>query len=47
MERWVGSALWVTEGNFRRIKGYRDLPKLLAALEKLRPQPPATQAQAA
>ena len=47
LERWVGSALWVAEGNFRRIKGYRDLPKLLAALEKLRPQPPATQAQAA
>ena len=47
LERWVGSALWVAEGNFRRIKGYRDLSKLLAALEKLRPQPPASQAKAA
>ena len=47
LERWVGSALWVAEGNFRRIKGYRDLPKLLAALEKLRPQPPESQAKAA
>jgi len=47
LERWVGSALWVAEGNFRRIKGYRDLPKLLAALENLRPCPPAAQAKAA
>ncbi len=34
IERWVGSALWVAEKNFRRVKGYKDLPKLLAALEK-------------
>jgi len=47
LERWVGSALWVAEGNFRRIKGYRNLPKLLAALENLRPRPPAGQAKAA
>lgn len=46
-ERWVGSALWVAEGNFRRIKGYRDLPKLLAALDQLKPKPPAAQAMAA
>ena len=43
----MGSALWVAEGNFRRIKGYCNLPKLLAALDNLRPRPPAAQAQAA
>ncbi len=47
LERWVGSALWVAEGNFRKVKGYRDLPKLVAALENLRPRPPAAQARAA
>ena len=47
LERWVGSALWVAEGNFRKVKGYRDLPKLAAALENLRPRPPAAQARAA
>ena len=47
VERWVGSALWVAEGNFRRIKGYRDLPRFLAALENLKPKPPAAQARAA
>ena len=46
-ERWVGSALWVAEGNFRKVKGYRDLPKLVAALENLRPRPPAAQGRAA
>ncbi len=35
IERWVGSALRVAEKNFRRVKGYKDLPKLLAALENL------------
>lgn len=39
-ERWVGSALRVAEGNFRRIKGYRDLPPLLAAVDQLKPKPP-------
>ena len=47
LERWVGSALWVAEGNFRKVKGYQDLPKLVAALENLRPRPPAAQARAA
>ena len=47
LERWVGSALWVAEGNFRQVKGYRDLPQLVAALENLRPRPPAAQARAA
>lgn len=46
-ERWVGSALWVAEGNFKRIKGYRSLPKLLAALDKLGPPTPAAKAAAA
>ena len=46
-ERWVGSALWVAEGNFRKIKGYRDLPKLLDALNELSPPPPVAQAKAA
>ena len=32
LERWVGSARWVAEGNCRKVKGYRDLPKLVAAL---------------
>ena len=45
IERWVGSALWVAEKNFRRVKGYNrsrlvrefiDLPKLLEVLEKRR-----------
>ena len=36
IERWVGSALWVAEKNFRRVKGYKDLPKLLEVLEKRR-----------
>jgi len=44
-ERWVGSALWVAEGNFRKIKGYRDLTKLLAALKEL--PPPVAQAKVA
>ena len=47
LERWVGSALWVAEGNFRKVKGYRDLPRLLAALENLNPPTPAAQARAA
>ena len=46
-ERWVGSALWVAEGNFRKVKAYRDLPKLVAALENLPPRPPAAQARTA
>jgi putative transposase len=35
LERWVGSSLWVAEKNFRRVKGYKDLPKLLGVLEQL------------
>lgn len=45
-ERWVGAGLWLAERNFRRVKGYKQLPKLLAELAKLNTPPPA-QAQAA
>jgi len=38
--------LWLTERNFRRVKGYKQLPKLLAELAKLNTPPPA-QARAA
>ena len=37
IERWVGSALWTAEGNFRKVKGYRDLPALLRALAGRQP----------
>ena len=45
-ERWVGAGLWLAEKNFRRVKGYRHLPKLLDELTRLSTPPPA-QAQAA
>jgi transposase-like protein len=32
MLRWVGSAILEAEKNFRRIRGYRELPSLIAAL---------------
>jgi len=38
--------LWLAERNFRRVKGYKQLPKLLAKLAKLNTPPPA-QARAA
>jgi len=31
--RWVVTALMEAEKKFRRVKGYRDMPQLLAALE--------------
>jgi len=31
--RWVGSAVLEAETNFRRIRGYREMPKLVRALE--------------
>jgi len=40
------STLWLAERNFRRVKGYKQLPKLLAELAKLNTPPPA-QARAA
>jgi hypothetical protein len=33
--RWVAAALLEAEQGFRRIRGYRDLPKLVAALRAL------------
>ena len=45
-ERWVGAGLWLAERNFRRVKDYKQLPKLLAELAKLNTPPPA-QARAA
>ncbi len=38
---------FLEEGNFRKVKGYRDLPKLVASLENLRPRPPAAESRAA
>lgn len=31
---WVGAAVGEAEKSFRRRKGYRDMPKLVAALKK-------------
>ena len=45
-ERWVGAGLWLAEKHFRRVKGYKHLPKLLDELARLSTPPPA-QAQAA
>ena len=45
-ERWVGASLWLMEKHFWRLKGYKDLPKLLDQLAKLSTPPPA-QARAA
>ena len=38
IERWVGSALWTAEGNFRPVRGCRDLPALWRALAERQPQ---------
>ena len=32
-ERWAGSAFLLAESKFRRVKGYKEIPKLLTALE--------------
>ena len=40
-ERWVGAGLWLAERSFRRVKGYKQLPQLLAQLAKLDTPPPA------
>jgi transposase-like protein len=34
-ERWAGSALLLAESKFRRVKGYKEIPKLLTALADL------------
>lgn len=44
-ERWVGSGLIVAEKQFRRIRGYKQLPVLLRALETLKPAGKAVAAQ--
>ena len=33
IERWTAAGLWETEKNFRRIKGYQDMPVLIPALD--------------
>ena len=32
-ERWAGSALLLAESKFRRLKGYREISKLVSALD--------------
>jgi hypothetical protein len=32
--RWAAARMLAAEGQFRRVKGYRDLPRLAAALER-------------
>ena len=44
-ERWVGSGLVVAEKQFRRIRGYKQLPVLLRVLETLKPAGKAVAAQ--
>lgn len=41
VQRWVGTMLWEIEQRFRRVRGYRELPLLVAAL---RPQASAASA---
>jgi putative transposase len=36
-ERWVGSGLLVAEKQFRRVKGYKQIPALIRVLETLKP----------
>jgi hypothetical protein len=35
--RWVASGLLFVEGQFRRVKGYREIPQLLAAIQAAAP----------
>ena len=37
IQRWVASALVEAEPRFRRVRGYRDLRNLVAALDALAP----------
>ena len=37
IQRWVASALVEAEKHFRRVRGYRDLQRLLGALDALAP----------
>lgn len=36
-ERWIGSGLLVAERQFRRVRGYKQIPALLRVLEVLKP----------
>jgi len=36
-ERWVGSGLLVAEKQFRRVRGYKQIPTLIRVLETLKP----------
>jgi putative transposase len=44
-ERWVGSGLIVAEKQFRRIRGYKQIPVLLRVLETLKPSRKAVATQ--
>jgi transposase-like protein len=35
LQRWVGAALIEAEKNFRRLRGHRSMPQLIAALDRL------------
>jgi hypothetical protein len=35
--RWVASGLLFAEGQFRRVRGFRDLPQLISAIESSAP----------
>jgi putative transposase len=37
-ERWIGSGLLVAERQFRRVRGYKQIPALIRVLEHLTPQ---------
>ncbi len=40
--RWVGAALLEAEKSFRRLRGYRDMPRLVAVLDALYSKPQET-----
>jgi putative transposase len=33
-QRWTAAGMLVAEGNFRRLRGYKDMPLLVAALAR-------------
>lgn len=47
IERWVASGLWVAEGQFRKVIGYRQIPMLLASMTEALAKKPQTRAAAA
>jgi len=38
--RWAAAGMLAAEGQFRRVKGYRELPQLAAALERATAEEP-------